>query len=324
MVGYLKTKTNNQELYETEYLEQIKKKQTIFSKLQYNICKLYYIFIVKLKYYLNIITVKKIYDTYIFILPFSELSKNKKLEKCIKKVKKIMNNYKVASLVADEKLKQNIIFKQIIENEVKKIHILDGRGVMPYLVKETLEYIIHKQSSKTELEDLYICVKEGKSLYIENIVYLLKFFKTINIITPNIKEFQKLANKIEKDENIIITVTNNKKKSLKKAKIIVNFDFIENEINKYTIYREAILLTINENGFYESNTFNGIQIRKIGINTSKKFKEELNKYNLLENGDLTTLYESLINKNKSLAQIKQKMKEDEVHVIKLYGKNGIL
>ena len=40
--------------------------------------------------------------------------------------------------------------------------------------------------------------------------------------------------KLEEKENIIITVTNNKKKSLKKSKLIVNFDFEEEELKKYT------------------------------------------------------------------------------------------
>lgn len=323
LLAYLKLKTNNTELYENEYLEQIKQKQCKIFKLQYYICKLYFEFIVKLKYYFNIITIKQIYDSYLFILPFSEINKSKKLEKCIKKVKKIMYNLNVKSLVADEKIKQNKKFIQLMELETKKIHILDGRGIMPYLIKEILEYILKKQNIKTEQEDLFICVKENNQLYIDNIKYLLKYFKTINIITPKIKEFQNLADKIEEQENIIITVTNNKKKSLKKAKLIVNFDYLENEINKYNIYRNAIILTINEKGFYENNTFSGIQIRKIKIDTSNKIKEKFKKYKLLENNDLTILYESLVNKNQNFTQIKTQMKNDNIQVIELYGKNGV-
>ena len=224
MLAYLKLKTNDEELYETNYLEELNQKQTKFSKLQYTICKYYYNFIAKLKYHMNIITVKQIYDAYLFILPFSDLSKDTKLEKCIKKVKILMQRYNIQSLVAEDNLKQSEKFKKIIEPETKKIHILDGRGIMPYLIQETLENILKRQGSKTELEDLYICVKENKPLHIENIIYLMKYFKNINIVTPNIKEFQRVADKIEENENIIITVTNNKKKSLKKAKVIVKID----------------------------------------------------------------------------------------------------
>ena len=75
MLAYLKLKTNDEELYETNYLEELKQKQTKFSKFQYTVCKYYYNFIAKLKYHMNIITVKQIYDAYLFILPFSDLSK---------------------------------------------------------------------------------------------------------------------------------------------------------------------------------------------------------------------------------------------------------
>ena len=44
MLAYLKLKTNDEELYETNYLEELKQKQTKFSKLQYTICKYYYNF----------------------------------------------------------------------------------------------------------------------------------------------------------------------------------------------------------------------------------------------------------------------------------------
>ena len=123
MLAYLKLKTNDEELYETNYLEELKQKQTKFSKLQYTVCKYYYNFIAKLKYHMNIITVKQIYDAYLFILPFSDLSKNTKLEKCVKKVKILMQRYNIQSLVAEDNLKQSEKFKKIIEPETKKIHI---------------------------------------------------------------------------------------------------------------------------------------------------------------------------------------------------------
>lgn len=100
----------------------------------------------------------------------------------------------------------------------------------------------------------------------------------------------------------------------------MNFDLQENEINKYIIYREAVILTIDEKGFYESNTFNGIQIRRIGIDASNEIKDFFEQYNLLDDNELSALYESRINQKQGLSQIKQQMKKDEIKVTKLYGK----
>ena len=265
MTGYLKLKSIENELYESEYLNELENKKAFISRMQYHICKYYYKFLAKIKYYLNIITVKQVYNAYILILPLKSISENNRMKKCINNVQKIIKQYNIQTLVIEEKLKKNPVIGQMIQNEEKKVHILDGRGVMPYLVKEIFEFLLEKYNTKLEMEDLCICVKEYKPLYIDNILHLLHYCKNINIITKNIKQFQTLADKIEEKENIIITVTNNKKKSLKKSKLIVNFDFEEEELKKYTIFREAIILTINENGFYESSTYSGIQIRNVEI-----------------------------------------------------------
>lgn len=324
MIGYLKLKSTENELYKSEYLNELENKKTFISRIQYHVCKYYYKFLAKIKYYLNIITVKQVYNAYILILPLKSISENNRMKKCINNVQKIIKQYNIQTLVIEEKLKKNPVIGQMIQNEEKKVHILDGRGVMPYLVKEIFEFLLEKYNTKLEMEDLCICVKEYKPLYIDNILHLLHYCKNINIITKNIKQFQTLADKIEEKENIIITVTNNKKKSLKKSKLIVNFDFEEEELKKYTIFREAIILTINENGFYESSTYSGIQIRNVEIDTSEDIKEFFSKYDLLEGCSLTTLYESLMNKEENFEQIKSRMEADEIRIIKLYGKNGIL
>ena len=51
-------------------------------------------------------------------------------------------------------------------------------------------------------------------------------------------------------------------------------------------------------------------------------KEFFEKYNLINNCSLSTLYESLINEEKEFLAVKEKMQKDNVKVIKLYGKNG--
>ncbi len=324
MLGYLKLETNEEELYESDYLKTLKEKQGIIYKVAYYICSFFYKIIAKIKYIFNIITVKEIYNAYLFIMPFRELEKTQKIKICLKKVKKLMQKYNIQTLVAEEKLQKYHMFNKIIEDEIKKIHILDGRGIMPYLIKEIIEFTLKKQNLKTETEDLYICAKEVNNICVENIYYLIHYFKTVNIITPNIRQFQNIADQVENQVSTVITVTNNKKKSLKKSKIIVNFDFSEQEIKKYTIYRDATIITINKNGFYESCTYSGIQIRKVGISTSEKVKDFFEEYNLTDDCSMATLYESLINKKQNLEYVKEKMKKDEVKIITLYGKNGVL
>ena len=351
MLGYIKEKSSNEELYETSYLSNIKTKKTKFAKLQYLLCFTFYELIVKIKYLFNLITIKKIYDAYIFILPFDLKTKmeqqNKninlksekkhikthekiKLKKCMKKVRKLIEKYKIDNLVFSNELEKLNIFE---EEVTRKIHILDGSGLMPYLIKDILEYILKEQGEKAELEDLYFCMKEPKQIYIDNISYLGEYFRNIHVITPNITKFQKIIEKIEEKENIVVTISNNKKKSLKKAKWIINFDFEDNEIKKYSIYRRAVMITMEPNYDYDSLGFEGIQIKKVDIDTSDEAKEIFSRYNLLDNVPITTLYESLLNEGllnkwilnqKQFYKIRNKIIGDQVRVIKLYGRNGII
>ena len=74
------------------------------------------------------------------------------------------------------------------------VKYLKENSLMPYLIQEILSYILELGKKRTEFEDLYICIKEISTFYIENIYYLSNYFKTINIITPNIKNFKKISN----------------------------------------------------------------------------------------------------------------------------------
>lgn len=364
MIGYIKLKTTNQELYETNYLEKLKEKNTKLAYMQYLICYFFLELVVWIKYVGNMITIKKIYHAYLFIFPF-ELKKEKKVEYklkiCIKKMQKFVKKYHIDTIVLSEELEtelensikklkmhslqpkikklekeqknincnrksRNLKNRQTKEEKLdflinKKVKILNGKGLMPYLIKEILEYSMKKQNTTTQLEDIYFCIKEAKPIYIENINNLAQHFKTINIITPNIIKFQNLADRIEENQNSIITVINNKKKSLKRAQWIVNFDFTKEELAQYVIYRRAIILEIGKEGEYDNICFEGACIQKAQIETSIEIKNFFEKYYLLENCSLEALYESLINEKQNFNKVKEQMQQDQIRIVKLSGRN---
>ncbi|MCI9178232.1 MAG: hypothetical protein HFJ28_06805 [Clostridia bacterium] len=324
MYGYVKLKTQNKELYETDFLTKLQEKNTWVSKVQYWICYIYFEIIVRIKYVANMITVKQVYHAYIFIFPFQKDLKSKKIKKCIKKLQKLMKKYKVDTIVLSEELKTCKEFENIGIEMKKIVHILNGgKGLMPYLTKEILEYILEKQGTKTQFVDIYCLIKEQKQIYIENIAYLARFFKTMNIITPNVKYFQKIADRIEeKQEGAMITVTNNKKKSLNKAKLIINFDFSEQELKKYNVYRRAIIINMQKEQGITYAGFNGIQIENVAIDTDHKIQLLFKKNNLLENCKLEELYQSLLNEKQGFLKVKEQMQKDQVTIVKLYGKKG--
>lgn len=349
MQGYLKFKENDEELYEINHNKKINDKYLIFYVVNFFI-RIYFKLIICIKKWFHIITVKEIYSGLIFILPFSitenierqdevgKIKKNfkqyiqqryykKQLKKCIPKVKKLMKKYQVSTLVLSEKLRNSEEFLEEFQKDrkiEKQVHILNGKEIMPYLIQEIIEYILQKKGKTTALEDLYILVKKEDISYKENIAFLSQYFKTINIITPCLKGYQKLANQLEEKYHVMLTVTNNKKKSMRKAKWIVNFDMQTEEIKKYTIYKTATIIYLENSGLYETNTFDGIHICKAGIDVSEEFKEFFKKQYLINQCPITILYESSVIQNKNIQTIKKQMKKDKVKINTLYGTRGIL
>ena len=56
----------------------------------------------------------------------------------------------------------------------------------------------------------------------------------------------------------------------------------------------------------------------------KEIKDFFEKQNLLKQCPITVLYESTIQHKKTLKQVRQQMKKDQVTIEKLYGRRGIL
>lgn len=325
LTAYLKFKTNHYELY-----EEIGQEEYSFLKKFFLQC------VVWMKYVFHIITVKQIYGAVIFIFPFRKQvpkgfwSKKKyhfHIKKCLKSLKKLIQKENVHTLILSDELKTDEYFLQqfLEKDEIKRqLTIMNGKGVFPYLILEIIEYILQQQHKQTAQEDIYLLMHHNKQIYIENILFLLHHFKTVNIVTDNLKPFQLLAEKIEEEEEIPITVSNNTRKSLKRAKIIVNFDFEEEELKRYTMYRTAILIQVGNGLFYENQTFGGIGVYHMDIDTSQELKNFFEKYHLLGTCSLVNLYEGILNQKENFLAVRRQLENNEVKIINLYGKNGII
>lgn len=292
--------------------------------------------IVWIKYFFHIITIKQIYQADIFIFPFQQKESEgllKKriyqyhMKKCIKKLKKLIQKYKINMIVLSDELKKDEFFMKEFagkEEGKKEFTLLNGKGVFPYLIFETIEYVLKKQQKRSELTDIYLLMHDKKQIYMDNILFLIHKFKTINVVTDHLKDFQILAEKIEEKEGIPITVSNNTRKSLKNAKIIINFDYSEEELKRFSIYRRAILIQIGASLSYENQTFGGIQVYHMDIDTSKQIKDFFEKYHLLGNSPLVSLYEGILNQKENFLEVRKKIENDQVKILRLYGKNGII
>ena len=119
-----------------------------------------------------------------------------------------------------------------------------------------------------------------KNKCVENLINeIAQKFKNINIVTNNIIYFKKLEEEYLEEKGIAIAVTNNKRKSFLKTKIILNLDFPEEQLNKYTINDEGIIISIEEKIKIHKKRFNGkiIDDYNIEFKPDTKIFEEVNK-----------------------------------------------
>lgn len=253
---------------------------------------------------LNIIITTKFKEYYIYEI--SNLNR-----RCVEKLRKLIKKDNIKQVACEEEIQQYVD---------KKI-LIDEKDIIKYLILEILEYIFEIQGKKMEQEDIYFLINKDEDIYLENIKTLSEKFKTTNIITEELSKFQKIVENIFEEETTIY-LSNNKRKSLRRAKYIVNFDYGIGEIEKYNINRTAILINIEQKVKIESMAFEGISINNVNIQIPDELIEHFG--GMMEKINKNILYMSLVNQKQELARIKDRIKEDNIHILNLIGDKGII
>ena len=88
---------------------------------------------------------------------------------------------------------------------------------------------------KKQEMSLAILVNNLTEYRLQIIKNLVQDYKKVIIVTNHMDKFRKIEKQILEELGISLVITNNKKKSLAKAKIILNIDFPEELVNKYNL-----------------------------------------------------------------------------------------
>ena len=252
------------------------------------------------------------------ILPIDENTKEKQIEKISAKTKKIIQKCSTSKKVvlSKEMYKQTQYINYL---NTYGLEIQDGKWLFEILLPEITEYIINKK--KIEKTNISIMINDLTDIEFENIKILARKYKTINIVTNHIEKFKNLEKQLQEKEGIIITITNNKKKSLMKSQIILNIDFPKELINKYNMQDDAIIVNVRGNAKINKKRFNGLTINdyEIDFREDRKNNKALNNHFYLKD-----LYESELYKKQRIYEIKEKIRVDKVSIKKLILNNGEL
>ena len=239
-----------------------------------------------------------------------EIEENKKIY-FIPNIEK-ENAYKNLKRKLEKEKTQTRKIQIILSKELKQhkeyfnqYKILDGKNVFLKAVEEILLKVL--EENPLQMQDIYILSNKYSEQGISVIKKLAPKVKTMNIITKEIEKYKTLE-EILTEKGIAICVVNNKKKSLKRAKIIINIDLSKEELSKYVIFRNAMIINIARDELTNLRGFEGIIVQDIEICLEED--EVLKQNKLFKNFRQLEIYESIVNPNK------------KIQISKLYGNNG--
>ena len=223
-------------------------------------------------------------------------------------------------------LSKNLKISLQKESKNKALTFYKSSRTFQYLIEQTLKYIIvqlGEEDFTLERIDVYFLMNHFQKEYSEILTYFLEKVKTMNVVTMQIQNYMQLEEKWEKEKGILITVSNNKRKSLKKAKWIVNFDFTAEQLATYNLYRNAVILNMTDESLKGLTAFEGITVQQVEIKVKEELEGQWKEKGLdTQVFDTLELYETRILRESTYAQNVRKAEENEVKVIHLIGNNG--
>lgn len=228
---------------------------------------------------------------------------NKKIyENIIKKLRKERTKTQKVQIVLEDDLKEYIDY-------FSEFKILNGKDFMNNNVKAILEKIL--ENTPMALQDVFILTNKYNEQSIRMIKNIGQEFKSVNVISKEIEKYKTLEDILE-SEIIVFSIANNKKKSLKKAKIILNMDFSNEQLQEYNICRSAIIVNLSKEKIKDLKSFEGIIVQNVEIELEDSEKEIFKENNIIEEFKKVELYES----------ISTKKIQDVKRIKKIYGNNG--
>ena len=216
-----------------------------------------------------------------------------------------------------QKLKEDEVDYIIKDKSVQlKYNELDGRYINKYMIPEILDFCFKYLEKEGKLEEIYVCTNNFNRENIDIVQELVNKVKVVNIVTNQLRQFQELEKRLEKND-IYITVSSNKRKALKKANIIINLDF--QNFNGFNINRNSIIINCNQN-IEVGKDFEGIYIQKVAISTNKVMRI----FSEMPDMDKDKLIEAELLKEKDYFSRRAFIISNKIKIVNLMGKRTII
>lgn len=268
----------------------------------------------------QVFNINTIQNNQIIVQPISQKIEEKQAEKLAKSIRKKCQKQGVSRVVLSKNIQNNkLFFNKIYECA---INTFDGKWLQKYMSYETLDYILKNKNLKKEETEITILSNYISNEVIETIKLLAKEYKAVNVVTKQINEFEHFEKKIYDEYGMMMTVTDNKRKSLAKSIIILNFDFTERQLNQYEIYEEAIIVNLQEKAKIKKKRFNGLVVNDYEIYSTRE--DDYFGLDKVRNFYVKDLLEENLYRKDSFANIRRNITYGHYKIKELYGVNGRL
>ena len=258
-----------------------------------------------------------------YIIAIHDKDKKSIQKRLVKKIYKQKIDAIVFSKELEGKFKDDICEMLKLDDNIN-VKMINGKKLMEYMEFDIMKYILEKQKHSMKQEDIYIIFKRDNSLNLNFLVRFIENFRMTNVVTNDIARLKNVQDNLLDNENILISVSNNKKKALRRAKYVLNVNLTTEELAKYNINRNAVIINIRENVKYSNPGFEGVNVNYFDIKVPDEFDEKFEQMG--NNFDLVKLYESiLIAENfgeASTEKVYEKIARDEIQVKNVIGING--
>lgn len=226
-----------------------------------------------------------------------------KEEKTLKKIESIVRKNPISNIILSRRIKKIASNKENIEiyQNVNKIikNSKESKNIYRDFAREVIKSVIERKKQIPEEQSLSILIDTKDYNNTQLISKLITQYKMINIVTSNRKQFADLEEETEKNFEPI-SVLNNKRKSLKNARYILNVDFSEDKIAEYCINRTAIIFNIANTKIEKLMYFDG---------------NIINNVKLIDNGEFELQDEYNIQKEKWAEAVREKIEKNEYELI---------
>ena len=189
--------------------------------------------------------------------------KNNKSKKYALKLVKLLNKNKIENVVLSEKLLSNSIFcGELIRN---RKYIVTGRRLYKVLLCRMLKDIAKQMDVSIQKLKIVLLVKEYSLESMDLINNIAKNVKSLIIVTNDADRYRRLAEELFEKYGIILKVFEKEKTNFKYAHIVINIDFLSEELNKIAVNPNSLVICGFAKKYKPKNNFNGIVIKYVDI-----------------------------------------------------------